>query len=203
MPSNVLGKEIVWKKKKDTKGYVILACGVLICGILVWGKRQEEKETRQKAVEQMIRDYPDILSKFTLLLSTGMTVQAVWIKIVQGYEREKEKVGIRHAYEEMLVACHEMQSGVAEAEAYERFGRRCGVAQYMKLGALLSQNLKKGGKGLGELLKLESIQAFETRKSVARRVGEEASTKLLVPMFGMLAVVMIIVIIPAFLSIQI
>ena len=48
----------------------------------------------------------------------------------------------------------------------------------------------------------KSIQALENRKSIAKQKGEEASTKLLVPMVGMLAVVMIIVIIPAFLSIQ-
>ena len=73
----------------------------------------------------------------------------------------------------------------------------------MKFGALLSQNLKKGGKGLSELLKLESIQAFENQKSEAKRMGEEAGTKLLAPMFGMFAVVMLMVIVPAFLSIQI
>ena len=111
-------------------------------------------------------------------------------------------MGCRAAYEEMRTTYHEMQSGIPEAEAYERFGRRCGVALYMKLGALLSQNLRKGSKGLSQLLKLESIQAMENRKSRAKRMGEEASTKLLLPMFAMLAVVMILVIVPAFLSIQ-
>ena len=76
------------------------------------------------------------------------------------------------------------------------------MALYTKLGALLSQNLRKGSKGLSQLLKLESIQAMENRKSRAKRMGEETSTKLLLPMFAMLAVVMILVIVPAFLSIQ-
>ena len=44
-----------------------------------------------------------------------------------------------------------------------------------------------------ELLKLESIQAFEERKAQAKRLGEEAGTKLLLPMFLMLAVVLVIV----------
>jgi len=50
---------------------------------------------------------------------------------------------------------------------------------------------------------MESIQAFEDRKARARRLGEEAGTKLLLPMFLMLAVVLVIVIVPAFLSMQI
>ena len=106
-------------------------------------------------------------------------------------------------YEEMRQACHEMDSGVTEAEGYENFGRRCDLQIYIRLGALLSQNLRKGTKGLSELLKLESIQAFEERKARAKRLGEEAGTKLLLPMFLMLVVVLIIVIVPAFLTMQI
>ena len=53
------------------------------------------------------------------------------------------------------------------------------------------------------MLKLEAIQAFEERKAKARRLGEEAGTKLLLPMFLMLAIVLVIVIVPAFLSVQI
>ena len=90
-----------------------------------------------------------------------------------------------------------------EAEGYENFGRRCDLQIYIRLGALLSQNLRKGTKGLSELLKLESIQAFEERKARAKRLGEEAGTKLLLPMFLMLVVVLIIVIVPAFLTMQI
>ena len=67
----------------------------------------------------------------------------------------------------------------------------------------MSQNLRKGTKGLTELLKLESIQAFEERKAQAKRLGEEAGTKLLLPLFLVLAVVLVIVIVPAFLTLQI
>lgn len=202
LPENIQGKKIQWKKTADLRGYYILGLGVLGCVLLVWKKKQDEKEEEQRRIAQMIRDYPDIISQFTLLLSTGMTVKNVWMKIVQGYEEQKMQLGTRSAYEEMRTTYHEMQSGIPEAEAYERFGQRCKVVLYMKFGALLSQNLRKGSKGLAELLKMESIQAFEHQKSMAKRMGEEASTKLLLPMFGMLAVVMVMVIVPAFLSIQ-
>ena len=102
----------------------------------------------------------------------------------------------------MKITCHEMESGITESESYERFGRRCGLQEYVRFGALLSQNLRKGTKGLGQILKLEAIQAFEERKARAKRLGEEAGTKLLGPMFLMLAVVLFIVIVPAFMSVQ-
>lgn len=203
LPDSVLGKTVVWQKKKDTTGYVVLGMGCLLGVVLIWKYRQDEAEARQKRREQMMRDYPDIIGKFTLLLSTGMTVKNVWLKIVQGYENSKAQFGERFAYEEMRITCHEMQGGVSEVEAYEHFGKRCETAQYMKFGALLAQNMKKGSRGLSDLLKLESIQALENRKSSAKLMGEEAGTKLLVPMFGMFAVVMLMVIVPAFLSIQI
>ena len=96
-----------------------------------------------------------------------------------------------------------MDSGVTESQSYENFGRRCDIQVYIRFGALLSQNLRKGTKGLSQLLKLESMQAFEERKARAKRLGEEAGTKLLLPMFLMLAIVLVIVIVPAFLSVQI
>ena len=102
----------------------------------------------------------------------------------------------------MAAAWNEMCGGVPEKDCYESFGGRCGLQAYMKLGALLSQNLRRGTKGLADALRLEGIHAFEERKALARRRGEEAGTKLLLPMFLMLAVVLVIVIVPAFLSIS-
>ena len=161
---------------------------------------QEKELARRRA--QMQRDYPEIISKLTLLLGAGMTVKRAWRKIVMDYEEEKDIWGIRYAYEEMRQGCNEMESGITEAESYERFGRRCGMQIYVKLGALLSQNLRKGAKGMNQILKTEASQAFEERKARARRLGEEAGTKLLAPMFLMLAVVLVIVIVPAFMSVQ-
>ena len=132
-----------------------------------------------------------------------MTVKRAFRKVVEEYERQKKMTGVRCAYEEMQKTCREMESGHTEAESYENFGRRCKVQAYVRFGALLSQNLRKGTRGLTELLKMEAIQAFEDRKARARRLGEEAGTKLLLPMFLMLTVVLVIVIVPAFLSMQI
>lgn len=46
-------------------------------------------------------------------------------------------------------------------------------------------------------------EAFEERKNMAKKLGEEAGTKLMIPLFLMLAVVFVIVTVPAFLTIQI
>ena len=60
---------------------------------------------------------------------------------------------------------------------------------------------KVGNRKLLEQLNEEADRVFSERRNAARRLGEEAGTKLLIPMMLMLVIVMGIVIIPAFLSI--
>ena len=72
-----------------------------------------------------------------------------------------------------------------------------GLQQYMKLGSLLEQNRKNGSKNLRDTLKVEMAEAFEQRKHQARRLGEEAGTKLLLPLFMMLSIVMVMIAVPA------
>ena len=189
-------------REDNPRGWYVLILGPVICLLLVSLQKQNEQKEKEAKERQMMLDYPEIMNKLTLLIGAGMTVKKAWVKIVQDYEKQKDRLGIRYAYEEMAAACREMQSGVAEIESYERFGKRCGMNAYRKLASLLEQNLRKGTKGLTALLGTESEQAFEERKASAKRRGEEAGTKLLAPMFFMLAMVLVIVIIPAFLSIQ-
>lgn len=202
-PEEVGGEKVEYRRPVNSRGISILILGIAATG-LTWCliRRQGKKEDEKRKI-QMVQDYPEIVNKLRLLLGAGMTIKNAWKKIVTDYEKKKEKCGERFAYEEMLITYREMQSGVTEAESYERFGRRCGIPSYLKLGAILSQNLRKGTRGVAEIMQMEAIQAFEERKALAKRRGEEASTKLLVPMFFMLGIVLVIVIVPAFLSIQI
>lgn len=203
LPKRMGKKNLKYYQPFNNRGIVVMTMGILIGGLLFALEKQNEKKETEERKRQMLLDYPEVINKLTLYLGAGMTVKRAWRKITEGYMREKEDGEERYVYEEMKQTCNEMDSGMTEAESYENFGRRCDVQAYIRLGALLSQNLRKGTKGLTELLKLESIQAFEERKAQAKRLGEEAGTKLLFPMFLMLAVVLVIVIVPAFLTLQI
>lgn len=202
LPESIDGKTIKWKAGTDYSGYVVWAMGLLSAILLILRKKEKEKEEKKKIEEEMLQDYPKILSTFTLLLETGMTVKNAWIKIIQNYEKHRQNTGERRAYMEMCETYHRMQSGVAEATAYEQFGNQCGLIPYRKFGVLLSQNLRKGSKGLAGLLLMESIQATEEKKNNMKQKAEVAGTKLLLPMFAMLGVVLIMVIAPAFMTMQ-
>ena len=203
LPTEIAGNQIQYFREMNDRGLILIILAI-VTGFLFFLQGIQNKEQEiQKRKQQMIRDYPEILNKLTLFLGAGMTVKRAWTKVISDYEAGKKKWGSRYAYEEMKITLREMESGIAEAESYERFGKRCGCQEYVRFGALISQNMRKGSKGLNHVLHLEAIQAFENRKGQAKKKGEEAGTKLLIPMFIMMAEVFVIVIVPAFLTMQI
>lgn len=203
LPDKLNGKELSWKYTGDSRGIGLFVLGIAAAGAVFALEKQKKKQALEERNRQLTADYPQLISQFTLFLAAGMTARKAWFQIAREYERLKGQKGTRAAYEEMIYAMHEIQGGRSEGECYERFGGRCSLPAYRKFGAMLSQNLRKGTKGLTELLKKEASEAFEDRKNQARKLGEEAGTKLLGPMFMMLAVVLLIIVVPAFLTVQI
>lgn len=128
-----------------------------------------------------------------------MSIRTAWDKIAFDYQKlmDDGRQKPRYAYQEMYETSCQMRGGVPEGKAFMEFGRRIGLQQYMKLGSLLEQNRKNGSKNLRDTLKVEMAEAFEQRKHQARRLGEEAGTKLLLPLFMMLSIVMVMIAVPA------
>lgn len=204
LPGEAGGIQLSWRKPADKRGIAVILLGMVGAVLQVLAGRREAQKKEQKKRAQLEIDYPEIVSKLKLYMEAGLTCRAAWVKIAGDYQekRKKGQAGLRYAYEEMLKTGYEMQSGVGELRAYERFADRCQASCYKKLTGLLMQNIRKGTRGLSAMLETEVWQAFEERKSLARRQGEEAGTRLLLPMVGMLGVVMVIVIAPALMSMQ-
>lgn len=202
LPIKIGDFDLIWEKEFKNDGAYLLLVGGLAGVLLFFAKDQELSKKIEKRKMQMLLDYAELVSKLTLLLGAGMTVKGAWKKIVLDYKEKTEKniIPVHFAYEEMLITYYEMEGGVPERVAYDRFGKRCKVQRYLKLSTLLTQNMKKGSRGLASMLEAEVIDAFEERKNQAKRMGEEAGTKLLIPMFMMLTIVIVIVVVPAFLS---
>lgn len=201
LPRRVEDRELEWIRKTENPFpavfmlTLILALGVWIEMDSVTHKRAEERKG------QLLLDYPDLMWKMTMLLGAGLSMKGIFTRISDEYLREKKNSKkMRHVYEEVTYTCREMQSGIPEAQAYERFGKRCQLPEYIRLGSVLSQNLKKGSKGLTQLLETEAESSLTDRKNHARKIGERAGTKLLFPMMLMLGIVLVILMVPAFLS---
>ena len=203
LPMSVDGIPIIWKHGRNFRAAGLMLLGIILTLFIYVSDQEKKKQQKKIRSMQLALDYPQMVSKFTLYLGAGMTVRKTWYRICEDYEGQKEVKGRREVYEEMIYTMHEIQGGSSEGECYENFGERCGLPVYKKFSAMLSQNLKKGTKGLTSLLNQESNNAFEERKSFAKQLGEEAGTKMMIPMFLMLAVVLVIIVVPAFFSIQI
>ena len=67
----------------------------------------------------------------------------------------------------------------------------------------MSENLSKGDRFLADELMNEERDAFQKRKHRALALGEEASTKMVFPMVLLLISVMIVLIVPAWMSMDI
>ena len=204
LPDTIDGRTIEWKEQKEKKGISLIILIFIASGMIFFIKDRDLHNKVENRKKELLMDYPEIINKLSLLLGAGLTMRNAWKKITFDYKKKREDgKKKRFAYEEMLIAYHEMESGISEGKAYDNFGKRCRVQQYIKFAALLNQNLKKGSNMIIMLLDTEAKDAFEERKSLAKQLGEEAGTKLLFPMLIMLTIVMIVIIVPAFLSFQI
>lgn len=202
LPTTVKEKEVNYAEEgKGSSGKIILYT-ILAAAVVYILIDKELRNLYKKRERELQLDYPEIINKFVLLLGAGMTTKGAWEKISLEYrkKRQDKKDTVRYAYEEMLITYYQICNGVPETKAYENFGRRLKALPYLKFSSLITQNLKKGSKGLLELLEYEAIEAFNERKELAKKMGEEASTKLLGPMVAMLLIVMGIIIFPAFMT---
>ena len=140
--------------------------------------------SKEKSSSVMKVEYPEIVSKMAVLMGAGMTVEQAWNRITARYsdERRKNKAYILPAYEEMLITEREISDGEMGRKAYAGFAERINIPCYQKFVRIILQSIHKGSKGVCEALEKESEEAFDERRLLALRMGEEAGTKMLVPM---------------------
>lgn len=201
LPSEVNGEAVIWKLPSSHTGAAVLMITSVMAAVWMVGKKREEQSSWKKRQEELAVDYPEILNKFVLLLNAGMNTRRAFAKVALDYRKQKQAAGehfrARAAYEEIAFVYMEMEQGIPEAEAYEHLGSRCGLAAYKTFSTLLVQNLRKGNGEIADMLEREAAAAFENRKRRAKILGEQAGTKLLIPMIMMLVIVFVILLFPA------
>ncbi len=202
LPEEAAGRKLSWSRTEESGGGILSVLALIGGCLSVMAGRERAEKERAAQQEELLKDYPELLSKIQLYLSTGLGMRTIFKRISGEYQaRIQNGSPRRHAYEAVGRAVHQMESGVTELEAYDEFGKMCGIPCYRGLALLLAQNLKKGGAGIMPQLEREVQESFETRKRRARAEGEKTTVRLLLPMAMMLMVVMGLILIPAFLSI--
>ena len=200
LPTQFEGKEITWKERKRTPGWILLFPFVAVFSV-IWGMDNDVHKQYADRNRQLLMEYSEFVSKLRLLIGAGMSVRNAFTKLAVDYKKRRAEGGKkRYVYEEVTMAVRKLENGAGEEETYDYFAKRCNLACYRKLVSIIIQNQKKGTEGLKESLITETRNAYEERKQEAVRLGEEAGTKLLLPMMMMMGVVLMIIVIPAYFS---
>lgn len=193
------GVPITYRRKGRFQNAVLLVLGGVLAACLWMKEKNDEQLQKKRREESLTAAYPDLVSGFLVLTGAGYSIRQAWKKTVQD-RKQSETLPFSEVYQEMQVTLNQMETGTPEAFAYARFGKRCGLRCYTRFSGILESSLRTGGSSLRSLLEPEMEEAFKIQADLARRKGEEASTKLLLPMFGMLGIVMVMVTAPAFFS---
>ena len=167
--------------------------------ILLFARKQELEEVEKNKKREREREYPRIIHQLLILLEAGMTTRQAWRRIAYQYteKRKKKLVEESEVYNAILQMDKQLAEGETERSVYATFMNQMELMCYRRLMRLLIHNLEKGNKDICMQISLEAKTAYEQRLLLAKKLGEEASTKMLVPMMLMMVIVMIIVIAPA------
>jgi len=169
---------------------------LFIFGVLIVSDDAKLKSKVKKRRLEIQLEFPDFINKLTLLINAGLTMSKAWEKISVDCDKEGD------FYAEVDKTIFEIKSGKNESEAFSDFAKRIKTPEISRLMSTIVQNTKRGGTHLVLALRLQSNECWEMRKNAIKRLGEEASTKLLFPMMIMFFAIIIIVITPAIISMQ-
>ena len=199
LPTEIDGQRIYYREHED-RSYLLLPLLGVIAAMAIYMRQGQARRTEKKQREALLMlDYSELVSKLMVYIGAGLTVRNALETISQHFDALIAR-GIkedRPLYQELRTMVIQFRRNMPESEIYLSFGRRVNLKPYTKLVSLIEQNRMNGARNLRAMLELEMEEAFEQRKTTARRLGEEAGTKLLLPLFIMLGIVMIIVIVPA------
>ena len=196
LPDKVGDNEVKWSKKYTFLGAKIALLGVFAAVAMVLGQKKEEKNSYARYLKNLERDYPKIVESLALYVGAGLSVKNAVYRMCEEYAARRQKKK-EPGFEGLLQMCREIEEGRSELQAYEALPDYCPTREYRRLSSLLTNNLRKGTKGLIEQLNKEEEDAFDMERRYVRIAGEEASTKLLFPMIGLLGIVLIIIIAPS------
>lgn len=182
-----------------TDGSFANMAGGMLLGIvlpLVRGKEVVGKAERRRQDIQL--ELPELINKLNLLVQAGETVPKALATCI---ERKKSENG-HPLYIELFRMMSDVQNGYSFAQAMELLAKRCTMQEVSMFVTTVLINQRRGGETFVLAMADLSRQLWDKRKAVARKRGEEVSTKLVFPMMLMFLVVLVVVGAPALLMMQ-
>ncbi len=171
-----------------TTGLVVFAVGTLIVLVLVYALYDEVSDKVKKRHEAISRQFPNVVSKLALLVTSGMIMDRAWKETA--YSQSSE------LYLEMRKTSEELDNLVSPEAAYGNFINRCNTKETSKLASAIMQNLTKGNAEIGVLLKNMAKEAWLERRLGAKKLSEKANSKLMIPTMMLFIAILIMILVP-------
>lgn len=169
-------------------GLVLISLGPVIVLALVYSMYDSINSETTKRRETIERQFPNVVSKLALLVTSGMIMDKAWKETAYSQNLE--------LYREMQKTSQELDSLVSPEVAYSDFLNRCSTKETAKLASAILQNLSKGNKEIGVLLKDLATDAWQERRHTAKRDSERANAKLLIPTMLLFLAIIIMIVVP-------
>lgn len=171
----------------------ILYIGIAIAAFVIvlqlyQGTIQKVKLRRQ----QILLELPIILTKMTLLIEAGETIAQAFIKSMKEYSHSTHPL-----HYEWNIAITMLQNGDSFPVVIERFSKRCSTQPVSVLSTYLLLNYARGGSYFVTSIQDLMNELWNQRKTIAKKKGEEASSKLVFPTIFILLLLMILIVTPA------
>lgn len=177
-------------------GSEFIFISIIMLGAALYGTDRDLNERIKRRYRMIRMDFPDFLNKITLLIDAGMTVSRALEKVVTDHKSS------RPLYSELKIVLMDVKGGRSQLEAFEDFARRCRTPEISKFISILLQNLRRGNAQLVTILRIQASECWEMRKNEAKKLGEEAGSKLLFPMMIMFVAILLIMLVPAVLQLK-
>ncbi len=166
--------------------------GILSLAAVLYLRYSRLKEKTKKRNEELAALYFMFVSKLTLYIGAGKSIRGA----IKSYIKDKGEGG-GELTGELIICMNEIEAGANEEDSYLRLGKSIGLLEYIRLMSLICQNVRHGNSNLLIMMKQEEDNASRVWREKVKKRGEEASGKLLIPMFLLLLIVIGIVIYPA------
>ena len=173
---------------EGTDKLLLLGLMAVMCVAVYYYLSNETAAKVKKRSEQFLLDFPNAVSTIALLVNSGMVLRDAWREVSMS-----EETGL---HMEMRRVNEDMNNGMAEIDALNKFGVRCVTPEIKKFTALVVQGLEKGSRDLANALQNQSTELWELKKQTIIRKGELASSKLMIPLMIMFVGVLIMIIGP-------
>ena len=104
LPDTIDGKRAVWERAGGDRGLSLLLMGFILSILLIFSGIRNRETDAEKKKEEMLLDYPHIVSKLVLLLCAGLSMRSAFLAMASDYKESLKNGGRRRESEERRTA---------------------------------------------------------------------------------------------------